>query len=369
MVNYDKVKVRDQLTIDDIFQLLIDFGGEPQWAPFGILSKTICHNAPEDNGSYKLYYYKANSMFHCYTGCANPSFDVFELVIKVAKIQWEKDYDLNDAIRWIAQKFGISGDLLEDDGREVLEDWRILSNYERIQQIELTTGNITLKEYDKSILDKFNYNIKLTPWLKEGIKQEVIDKYQIGYYPGGDQITIPHFDINGRLIGLRGRTLCADEGELYGKYRPLRINKITYSHPLGMNLYGLDKNKDTIATLKKAVIYEGEKSVMLMESYFGEQANCSVACCGSNISLFQVNALLDLGVNEIIIAFDRQFQEKGDEEFQHLKNNLLKLRNRYKSSVLISFMFDKNMITGYKSSPIDEGPEKFLELFKERIIL
>jgi hypothetical protein len=27
------------------------------------------------------------------------------------------------------------------------------------------------------------------------------------------------------------------------------------------------------------------------------------------------------------------------------------------------------MITGYKSSPIDEGPEKFLQLFKERIVL
>ena len=31
-------------------------------------------------------------------------------------------------------------------------------------------------------------------------------------------------------------------------------------------------------------------------------------------------------------------------------------------------MFDKNMITDYKSSPIDEGPEKFLQLF-QRIIL
>jgi len=27
------------------------------------------------------------------------------------------------------------------------------------------------------------------------------------------------------------------------------------------------------------------------------------------------------------------------------------------------------MITGYKASPIDEGPEKFLQLFKERIVL
>ena len=47
----------------------------------------------------------------------------------------------------------------------------------------------------------------------------------------------------------------------------------------------------------------------------------------------------------------------------------MKLREKYKNIVLISFIFDKNMITDYKSSPIDEGPEKFLQLFKERIVL
>ena len=30
--------------------------------------------------------------------------------------------------------------------------------------------------------------------------------------------------------------------------------------------------------------------------------------------------LLDVGAEEIIIAFDRQFQNIGDEEFKHLKN-------------------------------------------------
>ena len=56
-------------------------------------------------------------------------------------------------------------------------------------------------------------------------------------------------------------------------------------------------------------------------------------------------------------------------EFKHLTSNLTKLHNKYKNEVQISFIFDKNMITGYKSSPIDEGKEKFLQLFKERIFL
>ena len=79
--------------------------------------------------------------------------------------------------------------------------------------------------------------------------------------------------------------------------------------------------------------------------------------------------LLDAGAQEIIIAFDRQFEEIGDKEFKHLVKNFTTLQNKYKKYVLISFMFDKKMITSYKASPIDEGAEKFLTLFKERIIL
>ena len=79
--------------------------------------------------------------------------------------------------------------------------------------------------------------------------------------------------------------------------------------------------------------------------------------------------LLDSGAKEIIIAFDRQFQEIGDAEFKRLTKKLMNLNQKYKNEVLISFIFDKNMITSYKASPIDEGKEKFLKLFKERIIL
>ena len=222
---------------------------------------------------------------------------------------------------------------------------------------------------DDSILNRLNYNIKIIPWLDEGISQEVINKARIGFYPGADQITIPHYDISGRFVGLRGRTMCKDEAELYGKYRPMKINNQLYNHPLGMNLYGLNWSKNAIGIMKKAIIFESEKSVLKYATDFGWNNNISVACCGSNVSSHQIQLLLDSGAQEIIIAFDRQFQEIGDAEFQHLKLNLLKIRTKFKNDVLISFIFDKNMITKYKDSPIDEGKEKFLQLYKERIFI
>ena len=203
--------------------------------------------------------------------------------------------------------YWLFGGRLEDAPEvEGLEDWAILSNYDRIQSVTSNEKQeIILKEYDDDILTRFNYTLKIGPWLREDITQEVIEKATIGFYPGGDQITIPHFDINNRLIGLRGRSLCANDAELYGKYRPLRINKNMYSHPLGMNLYGLGWTKDNIKAMKKAIVFESEKSVLKYASYFGWDNNISVACCGSSLSAYQVQLLIDSGAEEIIIAFDR----------------------------------------------------------------
>lgn len=354
------------MTIDNIFELLQEWGGDPEWTSFGILSSTICHNLPGE-GSRKLYYYENTDLFACYTGCGT-SFDIFELTSKVAAIQAKKEYDLNDAVRWIAYRFGISAKYEVHD-EDQIDDWQYLNNYDRVQSTEIKDFHVELKEYDPIILTRLNYKLRIGPWLREGISQEAIRHNYIGFYPGGDQITIPHFDKDGRFIGLRGRTLCAEEGELYGKYRPVRINSQLYNHPLGMNLYNLNNSKENIKTMGKAIIFESEKSCLLYQSYFGIENDISVACCGSNISAYQIQMLMDCGAKEIIVAFDRQFQELGDKEHQHLVANFKKLHAKYKSFVTLSFIFDKRMITSYKASPIDEGPDKFLKLFKERVFL
>lgn len=44
MISYDKAVIRENLTLDNIFELLQGWGGDPEYAVFGILSSTICHN-------------------------------------------------------------------------------------------------------------------------------------------------------------------------------------------------------------------------------------------------------------------------------------------------------------------------------------
>ena len=362
---YDKKEIREQITIENIFELLQDFGGEPEYTSFGLLSATICHNHPGE-GSHKLYYYKNTDLFRCYTACGD-AFDIFELVIKVKKIQENLDMDLNAAVLFIALKFGISGSL--DNNEVITADWQILRNYERIQELQNKDYAVQLKEYDTDILERFNYQVKLTPWLNDGIGAEALTHARIGFFPGNNQITIPHFDSDGRFIGLRGRTIIQEDAERFGKYRPMMINKIQYNHPLGMNLYNLNNSKNKIKLMQKAIIFESEKSCLQLQTMLGIDNDISVACCGSNISAYQIHFLIESGAQEIIIALDRQFQAIGDNEYKQLTNKLIKLNEKYKNYVNLSFIFDKNMITGYKSSPTDEGKDKFLQLFKERIKL
>ena len=338
MLVFDKQEIRDSLSIDDVFDLLEEWGGEPERCPTGLIARTICHNRLNDEASRKLYYYENTGLFRCYTGCEDPVFDIFQLCIKVMDLQNNIVYDLNDAVRWIARRFGISGKEEDSPEETGLEDWKILANYSRIQDIQIAAPHVVLEEYDDTILSRFNYDVKIKPWLDEGISEQAIEHAEIGYYPGDAQITIPHFDKNGRFIGLRGRTLVAEDAEKYGKYRPMKINGVMYNHPLGLNLYNFNNARCVIPKMKKAVVFEGEKSVLKAQTYFGFDNDIYVACCGSSLSSYQTQLLIDAGAQEIIIAFDRQFQNVGDDEYCHLLRNLKKIQMKYKNYVFEEFL-------------------------------
>ena len=218
---YDKDKIRQALTDSDIYSLLSDWGGQPIETSFGITSTTICHNKPGE-GSRKLYYYSNTKLFKCYTEC-DCAFDVFDLYIKVMKIQHNIEYTLYEAVKQIAYYFNFSSDLIKKDEVEESLDWNILNNYNKINELHNKKQKVVLEEYNNNILKNFNYEIKISPWLKEGITQEVMSFNKIGYYAGDQVITIPHYDIDNRFVGLRCRTLCKEEGEIYGKYHPLKL--------------------------------------------------------------------------------------------------------------------------------------------------
>lgn len=360
---YNKDELKEKLEIEQVYDLIEAWGGEPEYTDGGLISQTICHNPP-GTGSRKLYYYSNTKLCHCFSGCIDPSFDIFELCIKVMKIQKGLKWELYDAMDYIASYFGFEGIERKEEESE-LKDWEIFKRH-KIKEPE-KKQIIQLKEYDPIILTRFAYP-RIERWEQEGISNEVSKKNLIGYYPGGEQITIPHFDIDNRLIGIRGRTLVADEAEMYGKYRPLLIGKQLYNHPLSMNLYNLNNSKDNIAKTHAAIVFESEKACLQYQSFYGCENDISVAICGSSLSSYQVDLLKRVGAREIIIALDRQFQQIGDYEFKRLKAKLIHFYDKYNNSVRITAVFDKGMITPYKASPSDCGAQIFEKLLAERII-
>lgn len=343
MLQFDKAEILEQISTEQIYELVNEFGGNPSWTDFGFISDTICHNPPGE-GSHKLYYYFNENIqrgyFKCYTGCSESVFDIYQLVIKVQAIQNNKEIDLNQSIRWVANYFGIAGSILEFE-EEVLPDWQILKNYDKIVETNENKSIVELKTYDSTILSRFNYNVIIKPWVKDNISTEIMRQTQIGYYSGGQVITIPHFDKDGKFVGLRSRALIQEEAEMFGKYRPIKIKSTLYSHPLGMNLYGLNWAKDNIKKLKKAIVFESEKSVLQYMTFMGFENSIAVACCGSTLSIYQVQLLREVGAEEIIIGFDKDFTEIGDSIFKKQTNNFIKIHNRYHHYIKISFYLTK----------------------------
>ena len=81
----DKDEIKNSLTLEQVYDLLTELGAEPILKDNCIICKTICHNSDLTNASHKLYYYSNTHLFHCYTGCGDASFDIYDLVLRVNK--------------------------------------------------------------------------------------------------------------------------------------------------------------------------------------------------------------------------------------------------------------------------------------------
>lgn len=356
-------KIKNDLTLEQIESLLSFLGGEPIRQNNIITSKTICHCGQ----SHKLFYYDNTKLFRCYTECSE-IFDVFQLVMKV-KATDGAEMALPQALKYITNFFNIldtEGDFFQDRGDETLEDWKILKRYEKSNnQQEREKQIVELKIYDGTIL-KHLPKPRIGSWEQEGITNQVIKEHNICYNPVSEAIVIPHYDKDNNLVGIRERTLIK-ENEQYGKYRPTLLNRTMYNHPLGFNLYNLNNSKDNIKRIKKVVVFESEKSCLKYASYFGSENDISVAVCGSSFSSYQFKLLQELGVDEIIIAFDKQYQEIGDKEYLGWIKKLLDISKKFANYCKISFIFDTEDKIGYKDAPIDLTPEIFIYLYQNRL--
>lgn len=360
-MKFNKDEIKNSLSVNQIEDLLTELGGEPRRYKDALISKTICHGG----SSHKLYYYPNTHLFKCYTDCSD-TFDIFELIIKMHEQNGE-EWSLYNAMTFVVNFFSINFEEDFSELRSDLQDWQYFNKRSKDKLPLAYENQGALPIFDNKILQNFP-RPRLIPWEKEGITKEVCDSRGICYDPIYNGIVIPHFDIDGHLVGIRERTLIK-ELEDKGKYRPAIIGKQMYNHPLSLNLYNLNNSAAAVKSIKKAIVFESEKSCLKFATYFGLKNDISVACCGSNISSFQVKLLLSLGIQELVIALDRQYQTLSDEEHKNWVEKLYNLHNKYGKYTQISYIFDKGYTLNYKESPIDQDKDTFLDLYNKRIFI
>lgn len=353
-----KKDIVDSITLHDVKNFLESLGvtqimvnEDKQY----LVCPTICHNPINEAESMKLYWYQNNKIFRCYTEC-NEAMSIFRLYQKYMALN-HYPVTIEEAEEYVKQCLK----------HIVINTNKVSYNYELdLNKYQFNNNIPILDEYPREVLSYFTHYYHPT-WLRDGITPEAMDKFHIGFSLGQNKIIIPHFDINGRLVGIRGRTLDKKEAEAYGKYRPLQIGKITYAHPLQFNLYGIHEHQNGIKMRRQAIIAEAEKSVLLDDGYYGDLSNC-VACCGSTFNKYHISLLTNiLGANEIIIALDKEYTDWRTEKARKYKERIISMCRKYSNQAVFSYMWDYDNVLEEKDSPFDKGKEVFEHLYKTRV--
>ena len=348
----DYKQIIDNLDINSIVELMKKLGADryEEKEKFFIFP-TICHNINSAEASMKLYLYKDTKLFVCYTEDGNMS------IFKFLKTYYETrqiEYD------WFEDIYNVvlnCGNFRPKEGFDTIQYQSLKDRY-RIKKKQ-----VELEKYPSGILDIFMKNYPVE-WLNDGISRRAMDKYNIKYSVSQNKIIIPHYDINNNLIGIRGRALNEWEIENIGKYMPIQIEKKWYTHPLSLNLYGLNHTKENIK--KYGICYIGEAEKFCLQSESFSFPNCSCAVCGSQFNKYQLDILMkNCRPKEIVICFDKEEKDKEDKYFFKLYN----LCKKYINYCKMSFIYDTENLLKLKESPTDCGENVFKKLLERRIIV
>lgn len=346
MIDYEQI-VKD-LKDKEVIRLMYELGADRHEETDNyIIFPTICHNENATEASMKLYYYKDTHLLYCYTEDGPMSIYKFlENYYKTRNIE----YNWGQDILKVVFQCSAATDLTT---KETIFKQSLKDKYRKRQSIQLAA-------YSPNVLESF---VKQYPieWLEDNISAGAMDKYNIRYSISQNKIIIPHYDINNRLVGIRGRAL--NESEIaYAKYAPVKIEDIVYKHKLSLNLYGLNHNWENIKELGICYIAESEKAVLQSE-LFGEK-NCTVAICGSSLNIYQIKLLMQhCQPKEIVLCLDKEELPGEDKYFYKLWD----MCSKYKLYTNMSFIYDRENLLNLKDSPFDRGRNIFNKLLEKRV--
>jgi hypothetical protein len=354
--NFINEVLYEKLTIQDYHNIMRKLGANYNGSRFN----TICHNI--DGGKYNLAFNEEDKYFTCFSECGC-SYSLLSLVKKRRELIGEPCSTYR-SMKWICEQCGIDFNFKEEvkEVKNNIYNWQNLLRYTKEHKCSEN------KIYSNSILSELE-DCCYIPWIKEGITEEIQEKYQIKWYNRTQQVVIPVRNINGDLVGCHCRNTNPDLIADGMKYIPLRmLNGDEYKFQMGLELFGLNYNKVNIEKSKSVILVESPKSVMQADNF--DMPNICGGMFGMNFSLQKLKLLLNLGVDKFVIALDKQYEEIGNAEYKAWEkkvNKIIDIVRPYANE--ISVIWDKDKLLNYKDSPTDKGQDVFMKLWNEREVL
>jgi len=199
--------------------------------------------------------------------------------------------------------------------------------------------------------DKFKKEI-VQEWLDEGIRQDVMDLFDVRVDHRQNRIVYPVYDIDGNLINIKARTRFPD-------YKKLRIPKYINYYQIGVMDYlqSLNMTMPYIKKQNEVIIFESVKSVM--KAYGWGFKNC-VSAEKHTLTPEQILILAKLRVN-IVFAYDSDINYYQKDVRQNIE--------RLKVITNVFVINDSKKLLGgaeSKNSPADCGSEIWKELYSTK---
>lgn len=326
-------------------------------------SKQIVYWSGEKNvdpykGSPKLYFFKDTKVYCGFTSGA--SYDIISLTQRRLSLL-KQPSSFIDAISFILSVTGKEIDSVQRLTKTHVYDWQAdLEKFIRFKR----TGT-TLITYDDTILSQLGQSIPQA-WIDEGISEDTLVKYQIGYYERLNATTIPCRDKQGNLIGIRCRHWQPNEIE-QGKYRPLLLldGVTSFKFPTNDVFFGINYNWPEIERTGKVMLVESEKAVMKLDTIYKEH-NVALGMFGNNLGLKRRNELIKLGVNHVVYVPDNDWIGHGDEAYQEWEDKVVRFCKQFDGYAKVEIVWDNLGLLGAKENATDKDEDTWWKLYEAR---
>lgn len=307
------------------------------------------------NGSPKLIFYKDTSIYMGFS--AGMSYDIISLTQRRLSLL-KQPSSFIDAINFILSVTGKEIDSVQRLTKTHVYDWQAdLEKFIRFRR----TGT-TLITYDDTILSQLGQSIP-QEWLDEGISEDTLIKYQIGYYERLNATTIPCRDKQGNLIGIRCRHWQPEEIE-QGKYRPLLLldGVTSFKFPTNEVFFGINYNWPEIERTGKVMLVESEKAVMKLDTIYKEH-NVALGMFGNNLGLKRRNELIKLGVNHVVYVPDNDWIGRGDEAYQEWEDKVIRFCKQFGGYAKVEIVWDNLGLLEAKENATDKDEDTWWKLY------